>query len=146
MSLRKRLGEWVGGIANLRQSEKGMDMGKMGKAELCLLAGAYGDAFGYAVEFDEWRVIKKRFGPDGMREFPAGADFVATDDTQMALFAAEALLEAKDLGDGETAIASARRTGSQEVERSIRQAMAIMESKAVEDAAEPGAPAARRRL
>lgn len=68
------------------------------KARICLMAGAYGDAFGYAVEFDEWRRIKARFGPEGMREFPPGQDFLATDDTQMALFACEALLEQKDWG------------------------------------------------
>lgn len=71
-------------------------------ASLCLLSGAYGDAFGFAVEFDDWRRIQARFGPKGLREFPQGEPLLATDDTQMALFAAEALLEAPDLSDPES--------------------------------------------
>ena len=61
----------------------------------CLLGGALGDAFGYAVEFDSLEAIRRRFGPEGIREpvFHAGR-LVVSDDTQMTLFTLEGLLRA----------------------------------------------------
>src|SRR5215218_9395343 len=50
----------------------------------CLLGGALGDAFGYAVEFDSLEAVRLRFGPEGIREpvLHAGR-LVVSDDTQM---------------------------------------------------------------
>ena len=61
----------------------------------CLLGGALGDAFGYAVEFDSLDAIRRRFGPEGIREpvFHAGR-LAVSDDTQMTLFTLEGLLRA----------------------------------------------------
>jgi ADP-ribosylglycohydrolase len=67
----------------------------------CLLGGAVGDALGAAVEFDSLGEIRRRFGPDGLSEPAAAFGRVGaiTDDTQMALFTAEALiLAARDPG------------------------------------------------
>lgn len=66
----------------------------------CLLGGAVGDAFGYAVEFDHWRQIKNRFGAKGIIE-PEVEDgqILVSDDTQMTLFTLEALTESSDAID-----------------------------------------------
>lgn len=63
----------------------------------CLLAGAVGDALGAPVEFDSLPEIRRRHGPEGVRSFePAyGRRGAITDDTQMTLFTAEALLRAE---------------------------------------------------
>jgi len=63
----------------------------------CLLGGAVGDALGAVVEFDSLDEIRRRFGPDGLSDFPAEAGPV-TDDTQMTLFTAEALIRARRRG------------------------------------------------
>lgn len=60
----------------------------------CLLGGAVGDALGAVVEFDTLAEIRRRFGSDGLTDFPAGAGPM-TDDTQMTLFTAEALIRAR---------------------------------------------------
>lgn len=61
----------------------------------CLLGGAVGDALGAPVEFMSHAEILDRFGPAGITGFaPAyGGLGRITDDTQMALFTAEGLLE-----------------------------------------------------
>lgn len=58
----------------------------------CILGGALGDAFGYAIEFDSWEAIRRQHGPRGLREpvLPRGK-LVVSDDTQMTLFTLEAL-------------------------------------------------------
>lgn len=60
----------------------------------CLLGGAIGDALGAPVEFDRWATIQKNHGHEGVTGFlPAyGGIGKVTDDTQMSLFTAEALL------------------------------------------------------
>lgn len=65
----------------------------------CLLGGAVGDALGAAVEFDSLSAIRSRFGPEGLRDFApyAGRLGAITDDTQMTLFTAEALLRLEHL-------------------------------------------------
>ena len=59
----------------------------------CVLGGAVGDAFGYAIEFDRWDSIRRTHGPQGLREpvFNAHGQLVVSDDTQMTLFTLEAL-------------------------------------------------------
>jgi ADP-ribosyl-[dinitrogen reductase] hydrolase len=64
----------------------------------CLLGGAVGDAFGYAIEFAGLSEIHRRYGADGLREpllSKAGRTQVS-DDTQMTLFTLEACLDALD--------------------------------------------------
>ncbi|MDP2045814.1 MAG: ADP-ribosylglycohydrolase family protein, partial [Deltaproteobacteria bacterium] len=51
---------------------------------------ALGDALGSPVEFWELKGIHERYGPDGIKELPAPALY--TDDTQMTLAVAEALI------------------------------------------------------
>ncbi len=59
----------------------------------CLLGGAAGDALGYPVEFWTERSIRSRFGPAGIRTLAeAGEPAPISDDTQMTLFAACALV------------------------------------------------------
>ncbi|ECN9265210.1 ADP-ribosylglycohydrolase family protein [Salmonella enterica subsp. enterica serovar Typhimurium] len=62
----------------------------------CLLGGAIGDAMGAPVEFKSLADIKKYLGEEGVTKFmPAyGAAGSITDDTQMSLFTAEALIRA----------------------------------------------------
>jgi ADP-ribosyl-[dinitrogen reductase] hydrolase len=62
----------------------------------CLLGGAVGDALGAPVEFMKLSEIRARFGPDGVRELEPeyGRRGAITDDTQMTLFTAEALIRA----------------------------------------------------
>jgi ADP-ribosyl-[dinitrogen reductase] hydrolase len=62
----------------------------------CLLGGAVGDALGAPVEFLSLAEIRRRFGPDGIRDYAHayGRLGAITDDTQMTLFTAEGLLRA----------------------------------------------------
>jgi len=62
----------------------------------CLLGGAIGDAFGYAVEFKSLAEIHRSHGPDGLAE-PVWnrGKLVVSDDTQMTLFTLDGLLRAK---------------------------------------------------
>ena len=65
----------------------------------CLLAGAVGDALGADVEFWTHREIVGRFGAGGPSVLGSayGVSGAITDDTQMTLWTAEALLEGGDL-------------------------------------------------
>ena len=60
-----------------------------------LIAGAAGDALGYAVEFDMEKEIFRRWGPGGIQSLSAdpmtGKAFIS-DDTQMTLFTGTGLL------------------------------------------------------
>lgn len=58
----------------------------------CLLGGAAGDAFGYAIEFDRWPAIQRKYGPVGLQH-PVLSDgqLLVSDDSQMTLFTLEAL-------------------------------------------------------
>jgi ADP-ribosylglycohydrolase len=62
----------------------------------CLLGGAVGDALGAPVEFLDLDEIVKAYGEQGIRDYvPAYGKLGAiTDDTQMTLFTAEAVLSA----------------------------------------------------
>ena|SRR5664279_1092079 len=57
----------------------------------CLLGGAVGDALGAPIEFMTLPEIRKKFGPEGLKDYsPAyGRLGAITDDTQMTLFTAE---------------------------------------------------------
>jgi len=65
----------------------------------CLIGGAVGDALGAAIEFKTLTEIKGEFGPAGLRDYAMAYRRVGaiTDDTQMTLFTAEALLRAEHL-------------------------------------------------
>ncbi|HET8734645.1 MAG TPA: ADP-ribosylglycohydrolase family protein, partial [Anaeromyxobacteraceae bacterium] len=65
----------------------------------CLVGGAVGDALGAAVEFKTWDEIRSEFGPAGLRDYSMCYRRIGaiTDDTQMTLFTAEALLRAEHL-------------------------------------------------
>lgn len=77
----------------------------------CLLGLAIGDALGHPVEFLKSREIRAKYGPQGITGFqptgrhPAGT---YTDDTQMTLALAEALLAAGD-ADEETLMSEVAR-------------------------------------
>jgi ADP-ribosylglycohydrolase len=68
----------------------------------CLFGGAVGDALGGPVEFMNYKQIVERFGPDGIGDFVPlfGKLGALTDDTQMTLFTAEALLRVRVKGSG----------------------------------------------
>ncbi|MFI6153366.1 ADP-ribosylglycohydrolase family protein [Kitasatospora sp. NPDC051170] len=69
------------------------DSGHRDRVRGALLGGAIGDALGWPVEFLQLHQIQEKFGPDGVRELPAGPGPVeVTDDTQMTLFTAEGLI------------------------------------------------------
>ena len=62
----------------------------------CLIGGAIGDALGAPIEFLNISQIKAKFGEQGINNYVEYADKTGefTDDTQMTLFTAEALLRA----------------------------------------------------
>jgi ADP-ribosyl-[dinitrogen reductase] hydrolase len=68
----------------------------------CLLGGAVGDAFGYAVEFNRLSDIKMQYGEQGISE-PVynNGKLIVSDDTQMTLFTMEGLFRGLAAG-GET--------------------------------------------
>ena len=60
----------------------------------CLIAGAAGDALGYAVEFKREDEIFSEYGKDGITEYDLILDddiAEISDDTQMTLFTAEGM-------------------------------------------------------
>lgn len=72
----------------------------------CIIAGAAGDALGYAVEFDRLHSILKYFGPDGITAFELNNDpsegavgtALVSDDTQMTLYTLDGLLNGRPSG------------------------------------------------
>ena len=65
----------------------------------CLLGGATGDALGYPVEFLRENAIWDKFGPKGIQTLAqAGHPALISDDTQMTLFAANAIVYTKQQG------------------------------------------------
>ncbi|MBP6582244.1 MAG: ADP-ribosylglycohydrolase family protein [Chromatiaceae bacterium] len=69
-----------------------LDEAFLDRALGCLLGGAIGDGFGYAIEFDSLNQIQHHYGPAGLRE-PVFKDgrLVVSDDTQMTLFTLEGM-------------------------------------------------------
>lgn len=67
----------------------------------CLLGGAVGDALGYPVEFLHEQSISERYGKHGIQTLAqAGSPALISDDTQMTLYAANALVYARETGCG----------------------------------------------
>lgn len=65
----------------------------------CILGGAVGDAFGYAIEFDRLPEIRRRHGPDGLQQpVLQNGKLIVSDDTQMTLFTLEAMNLARATG------------------------------------------------
>lgn len=60
----------------------------------CMVGGAVGDALGYAVEFKQWPQIVSQYGERGISRYELDNRGLApiSDDTQMALFTANAML------------------------------------------------------
>ncbi|MBQ4051584.1 MAG: ADP-ribosylglycohydrolase family protein [Oscillospiraceae bacterium] len=66
----------------------------------CIIAGAAGDALGYAVEFDRLNTILKRYGSDGITEFElTDGKALISDDTQMTLYTLDGLFHGRASGD-----------------------------------------------
>ena len=65
--------------------------------EGCLLGLAVGDALGYPTEFLSFREILQRFGPEGIQDLP-GNPALHSDDTQLSMAVAKALVEGGDRG------------------------------------------------
>jgi ADP-ribosylglycohydrolase len=62
----------------------------------CLLGGAVGDALGYPVEFISLDQIRAKYGPDGIQDLVLiDGKALISDDTQMTMFTAEAILRAR---------------------------------------------------
>lgn len=70
-------------------------MERIDKFRGCLVGGAAGDALGYAVEFMYEKQIIRKYGKDGITAFDLEngiGEALISDDTQMTLFTANALL------------------------------------------------------
>lgn len=70
----------------------------------CLLGGAVGDALGFPIEFMKENYIWEKYGPKGIQTLAqAGHPALISDDTQMTLFAANAIVctnqQGGDLGE-----------------------------------------------
>lgn len=64
------------------------------KYQGCLVGGAAGDALGYAVEFDSESSIFSQYGKKGITEYALhSGKAIISDDTQMTMFTATALLD-----------------------------------------------------
>ncbi len=71
-------------------------MRSLSKFRGCLLGGAAGDALGYSVEFLSREEIEERYGAEGILGYDMTNDIaIISDDTQMTLFTANALLLGK---------------------------------------------------
>jgi len=79
------------------QNNQTSDRRTLNKCIGCLLGGAIGDALGAPIEFMSLNEIRTRYGKDGVKDYVEFSDGHGefTDDTQMTLFTAEALLRAE---------------------------------------------------
>lgn len=73
---------------------------KIDRARGIMLGLAIGDALGSPIEFIDLEKIKKTYGPRGIQDYNHGKGMF-TDDTQMSIAVAEALLEAGQLSTDE---------------------------------------------
>jgi hypothetical protein len=62
----------------------------------CLIGGAVGDALGAAVVFESYEAIQRKYGYSGINTYAMAYSRLGaiTDDTQMTLFTAEAVIRA----------------------------------------------------
>jgi ADP-ribosylglycohydrolase len=60
----------------------------------CLLGGAIGDALGAPIEGASLVRIRARYGEDGLKEYGGTGEGAITDETQLTLLTAEALVQA----------------------------------------------------
>ena len=68
----------------------------------CILGGAIGDGFGYAVEFTSIENIRCNFGPAGLTSpIYTHGKLDVSDDTQMTLFTLQGLLSAREAGEND---------------------------------------------
>lgn len=93
-----------------------LERDRAGRIVGSLLGGALGDALGYVVEFSSLHQIRQRYGQGGIRDLSgAGTGDLAliSDDTQMTLFTAEALIRCAErlrgAGGRESLVASYHR-------------------------------------
>ena len=109
-----RYADFVNGLkrkeSSVKEIEKLKEMNKevpeRDRVRGSLVAGAIGDALGYAVEFDSYSSITYRYGPEGIRRYDMnrnwggydGSEYKAliSDDTQMTLFTACGILNARN--------------------------------------------------
>lgn len=83
----KYVHQWAGAVPPERDLHDARVLG-------CVLGGAVGDAFGYAIEFDRWSTIQRKYGTKGLQQpVLRDGELVVSDDTQMTLFTLEALIE-----------------------------------------------------
>ncbi len=69
----------------------------------CLVGGAAGDALGYSIEFLDEKSIFEKYGKNGITEYsldPISGKALISDDTQMTLFTAFAVLFAEHIFQG----------------------------------------------
>ncbi len=87
------------GLRDIYEQEKNKEPIDMQKQRFrgCMLAGAAGDALGGVVEFWTKQKIERHYGERGIRDLDEAYNRVGaiTDDTQMTLFTAEALLRSR---------------------------------------------------
>ncbi|MDO5707706.1 MAG: ADP-ribosylglycohydrolase family protein [Andreesenia angusta] len=68
-------------------------MDKIDKAKGSLLAGAIGDALGFEIELDSLEKIYQKYGEDGIQNYRLyDKEAIISDDTQLTLYTAEALI------------------------------------------------------
>lgn len=81
-------------ILEAKEAWNDADWARYAKIAGSLFSGALGDALGYAVEFDKWDTIKRRYGECGIQNPVVGRSgkAIISDDTQMTLFTCEGML------------------------------------------------------
>ena len=68
-------------------------MDKIDRAKGSLLAGAIGDALGFEIELDSLEKIYQKYGEDGIQNYRLyDKEAIISDDTQLTLYTAEALI------------------------------------------------------
>lgn len=72
-------------------------MNHLTRCQGCLIGGAIGDALGYPIEFMSQESIFYQYGPDGLTDYVLTNNIAQiSDDTQMTLFTADAIICAKN--------------------------------------------------
>ena len=119
----------------------------------CLIAGAAGDALGYAVEFSGESSIFQEYGPKGIQNLKISrfeGKSVISDDTQMTLFTAAGILDRKEAGGLRKAVSMAyqqwlltqefqyQKPGKQETEHLPKTLSQLMKIKALHRPRAPG--------